>query len=367
MFMRRSAIFLSAAVLAACGLAAGPSRADEVSDFYKGKTITISIGYGPGGGYDTYTRAVARHIGKHIPGNPNVIVQNMPGAGSRLAANWLFNVAPKDGTALAVIGENSALDQALKEEGVQFDVAKFNWIGNPIADSNVTFVWASTGLGSLDDVIAKGGLICGGTGASSPSILQPTILNNLLNARIKIVTGYPGGGDVNLAMERNEVNCRGSNSWASTKSTTRQWLDERKINILVQFSVKKDPSISQYQGKNVPIVTELAKNETDRKALAALVAGTAFGRPLLAPPAVPAMRVAALRKAFDDTMKDAAFVEETGKAKMDLNPIGGAELQKVAQDSVAIDDSVVKRVRELIEIKDLQEAPAQPKGKGKSE
>ena len=342
-----------------------PAVADEVSDFYKGKTINIAIGYTPGGGYDVYTRAVARHIGKYIPGNPNVIAQNMPGAGSRLAANWLYNVAPKDGTAWAVIGENSALDQALKEEGVQFDVAKFNWIGNPIADSNVTFIWASTGLTSLEDVIAKGGAICGGTGASSPSILQPTILNNLLNTKIKIVTGYPGGGDVNLAMERNEVNCRGSNSWASTKSTTRQWIEDRKINILVQFSVRKDPEISAYMKRDVPVITELAKNETDRKALAALVSGTAFGRPLLTAPGVPEARVAAIRKAFDETMKDAAFVEETSKAKMDINPVGGAELQKVAQASVAIDDGVVKRVRELIAIKDLQDAPAQPKGEKK--
>ena len=354
---------LLASLIAVSSLAAAlPAGADEISDFYKGKTINIAIGYGPGGGYDVYTRAVARHIGKHIPGNPNVIVQNMPGAGSRLAANWLYNVAPKDGTALAVIGENSALDQALKQEGVQFDVSKFNWIGNPIADTNISFVNASTGLTSLDDVLQKGGLICGGTGAYSPSILQPTILNNLLDAKIKIVTGYPGGGDVNLAMERNEVNCRGSNSWASTKSTLRQWIDERKINVLVQFSVKKDPTISHYQGKDVPIVTDLAKTETDRKALAALVSGTAFGRPILAPPAVPAARVAALRKAFDDTMKDAAFIEETGKAKMDLNPVSGEELQKVAAASVAIDDSVVKRVRELIAIKDLQDAPAKLKG-----
>jgi len=359
---------IPAALLAVLGLmSAGPAHAaDAVADFYKGKTITISIGYGPGGGYDTYTRAVARHIGKYIPGNPNVIVQNMPGAGSRLAANWLYQVAPKDGTALGVIGENSALDQALKEEGVQFDVAKFNWIGNPISDSNVTFVWASTGLGSLDDVVKKGGLICGGTGASSPSILQPTILNNLLNAKIKIVTGYPGGGDVNLAMERNEVNCRGSNSWASTKSTTRQWIEDHKINILVQFSTHKDPEISEYMKRDVPVITELAKSDTDRKALAALVAGTAFGRPILAPPDVPAARVAALRKAFDETMKDRDFVAETSKAKMELNPIPGAELQKIAQSSVAIDDSVVKRVRELIETKDLHEAPAQPKAKGKS-
>jgi hypothetical protein len=189
----------------------------------------------------------------------------------------------------------------------------------------------------------------------------------LLNAKIKIVSGYPGGGDVNLAMERGEVNCRGSNSWASTKSTTRPWLDEHKINILVQYSVRKDPTISQYQGKDVPIIVDLAKNDTDRKALAALVAGTAFGRPILAPPAVPQARIDALRKAFDQTMTDPEFVAETKQAKMDLNPVSGADLQKIAADSVTIDDAVVKRVRELIEIKDVQEAPNQPKGKAKSE
>ena len=355
---------LPAAVFAvSCLVAAAPAAAaDAVADFYKGKTVTISIGYGPGGGYDVYTRTVGRHLGKHIPGNPNVVVQNMPGAGSRLAANWLYNVAPKDGTALGVIGENSALDQALKEDGVQFDVAKFNWIGNPIADSNITFINASTGIVTLEDQIKKGGAICGGTGASSPSILQPTILNNLLDTKIKIVTGYPGGGDVNLAMERNEVNCRGSNSWASTKSTTRQWIEERKINVLVQFSTRKDPEISEYMKRDVPLITDLAKTDTDRKALAALVSGTAFGRPILTAPGVSEARVAALRKAFDATMTDKAFIEETTKAKMDLNPVSGAELQKIAQASVQIDDSVIRRVKELIAIKDLQEAPAQPKG-----
>ena len=348
-------------MLAAALLIAAPAAADEVADFYKGKNIHIAIGYGPGGGYDTYTRLVARHIGKHIPGNPTMVVQQMPGAGSRLAANWLYNVAPKDGTALAVIGENSALDQALKAEGIKFDVAKFQWIGNPISDTNITFVMTHTGLATMDDVLKKGGLICGGTGASSPSILQPTILNNMMNANVKIVSGYPGGGDVNLAMERNEVNCRGSNQWASTKATTRQWVEEKKINILVQFAIKKDPTISQYQGRDVPSIVELATNDTDKKAVIALVAGAVFGRPIIAPPETPAVRVAALRKAFDDTMKDPAFVEEAAKAKMDLNPVIGADLQKLAADSTAISDAVVKRVEQLVEIKDVQEIPAPAK------
>jgi tripartite-type tricarboxylate transporter receptor subunit TctC len=344
----------------ALGAAALPAAADVVEDFYKGKNVTIAIGFGPGGGYDTYTRLIARHIGKHIPGNPTMVVQQMPGAGSRLAANWLYNVAPKDGTALGVIGENSALDQALKADGIKFDVAKFQWIGNPISDTNITFVMAHTGLVTFDDVLKKGGLICGGTGASSPSILQPTILNNMLDAKIKIVSGYPGGGDVNLAMERNEVNCRGSNQWASTKATTRPWVEGKKINILVQFAVKPDPSISAYQGRPVPTIVDLAKNETDKKAVMALVSGAVFGRPIIAPPETPAPRVAALRKAFEATMKDKTFLDEAAKAKMDLNPVFGEELTKLAAESTAISDAVAKRVQELVQIKDVQEIPAAP-------
>ena len=353
-----------AVALAAAVMFAAPAFADEIEDFYKGKNITINIGYGTGGGYDSYTRLTARHLGKHIPGNPTIVVQNMPGAGSRAAANWLFNVAPKDGTALAVLGENTALDQALKAEGIKFDVTKFNWIGNPISDTNVTFVRSDSGLASIDDVMKKGGLICGGTGASSPSILQPMVLNNLLNAKIKIVSGYPGGGDVNLAVERNEVNCRGSNSWASTKANSQDWIANHKINILVQFSVKKDPTISAYQGRDVPLITELAKNEVDRQALAALTANAVFGRPILAPPDMPPARVAALRKAFDDTMKDPAFLADAKQAKADLNPIPGVELQKVAAETANISDDVRKRIENLVEIKDVTEIPgAKPEKK----
>lgn len=347
---------------AALLLAAVPASADEVADFYKGKTVTIAIGFGPGGTYDAYARLFARHMSKHIPGNPTVVPQQMPGAGSRLAANWLYNVAPKDGTALGAIGENSALDQALKAEGIQFDVAKFNWIGNAIYDTNITYVMASSGIGSIDDVLKKGGLICGGTGASSPSIMQPMILNNLLNAKAKIVSGYPGGGDVNLAMERGEVNCRGSNTWNSVKSTTVQWIEQRKVNILVQFATKKNPDISKYQGRDVPTIVELAKTETDRKALAALVSGAVFGRSLVAPPGVPPVRIAALRKAWDEAIKDPAFRAEAEKAKFDLNPVPGVELQKIAQTAAVLSPEVEKRVHQLVALKDVEEIPAAKKG-----
>lgn len=356
---------LALAITCLIAWAAPAGAQQDIADFYKGKSVTLTIGYGPGGGYDTYTRLIARHIGKHIPGNPNVIAQNMPGAGSRLAANWLYNIAAKDGTQLGVIGENSALDQALKADGIQFDVAKFSWIGNPISDTNITFVMSHTGLATLDDVMKKGGLICGGTGASSPSILQPMILNNMLGTKIKIVSGYPGGGDVNLAMERDEVNCRGSNQWASTKATTRQWVEEKKINILVQFAVEKDPAISQYQGRDVPSIVDLAKTDTDKQAVTALVSGAVFGRSILAPPGIPAPRLAALRAAFEATMKDPAFVAEATKGKMDLNPVSGEELAKLAVKASQLSPSVVKRVQELVEIRDVHEIPAQPKVKKK--
>ena len=344
--------------LAAIGLIVGTtaaSAAASVADFYKGKKIAVVIGYTAGGGYDLYSRAMARHMGKHIPGNPVLVPQNMEGAGSRVAANWLYNVAPKDGTAIGMVGENTPLDQALRAEGIQFDAAKFNWIGNAIADNNVTYVSATTGLASMDDVLKKGGLICGGTGASSPSILQPTILNNLLNANIKIITGYPGGNDVNLAIERGEVNCRGSNSWSSTKATLSRLLEAKALNMLVQFGVNKNPEIGQYQGRDVPLVAELAKSDEDRAALGLLTSGSGLGRSFLAPPGLPADRVAALRAAFQATMADKDFLEEAKKAKMDINVLSGEAVQKVAADTVAATPKIVARSKELVTLKGVEE------------
>lgn len=345
--------------------AAADARADAIADFYKGKPVKVIIGFSAGGGYDLYARTVGRHMGRHLPGNPTFVAQNMTGAGSRKAANWLYNVAPKDGATVATIGENTAIDQALKQPGVQFDVAKFNWIGNSIADNNITIVAASTGIVTIEDVLAKGGLICGGTGASSPSILSPQIINNLTGAKIRIIAGYPGGSAVNLALERGEVNCRGTNSWASQKATLGHWLKERRINVLVQWGLKKNPEISEYQGRDVPLSSELGKTDADRAALRLLASGSAIGRPIVAPPGVPADRVKALRAAFDATMTDPKFRAEAERQKMDLAPLPGEEVQRLAVETISAPEPVVTRALELVARRDIEKLKGSEKKKKK--
>jgi len=343
-------IILGASIGVIAATVALPATASEdVSRFYSGKSIQLAIGYGPGGGYDSYARVLSRHMGRHLPGNPSFVAQNMPGAGSRVAANWLYNVAPKDGSALAMVGQNTPLDQALREKGIQFDAARFNWIGNPIVDNNYTFSWAHSGLHTIEDVLKKGGLICGGSGATSPSVLNPQILNNLLNANIRIISGYPGGNDVNLAMERGELNCRGSNSWASVKATLGPWLKEKKLSFLVEWGLDPEPEVSEYMGRKVPRIIDLVTDESDRRALELIVSGSPLGRPLVAPPDVPAARVEALRRAFDKTVADPTFLAEAKKLSLDIKPVSGERLQEVAAQTANAPKSVVERARMLIQ------------------
>jgi len=345
--MIKPAVGLSLGLAAA--LTSFPAAASEaVAKFYTGKTIQLVIGYSAGGGYDTYARALSRNMGRHIPGNPNFVVQNMPGAGSRTAANWLYNVAPKDGSAIAMIGQNTPLDQALRQKGIQFDTAKFNWIGNPVVDNNYTIAWAASGLHTIEDAVKKGGLICGGTGATSPSVLYPQILNNLLNANIRIISGYPGGNAVNLAMERGEVNCRGSNTWSSAKATQAHSLKENNLKFLVEWGLEREPEVAKYMGRKVPLITDLVTNENDRLALELIVSGSSLGRPLVAPPETPADRVEALRRAFDSTIKDADFIAEAKKLNLDINALPGERLQKIAAQTVSAPEAVIARALELI-------------------
>ena len=352
-YLGRSALI----ALAAFGISAAQpaAAADAVADFYKGKQMHMIIGYSAGGGYDIYARLLSKYMPKHLPGAPNIIPQNMDGAGSRVAANYLYKVAPKDGTYIGIVGQNTPTDQALNEKGVEFDAAKFNWIGNPIVDNNLTYTLKESGYSTLEDVKAKGGLMCGATGAASPSVTQPLMLKNLLGLNIKIIVGYPGGNDVNLAVERNEVNCRGSNSWASTVATLSRFMEGQRLQVLAQFGVTPDPAISAYQGRKVPNILDLVTKEEDRQAILLNVAGVSMGRPFLAPPDVPADRVKALRDAFDAVMKDPEFLEETKKAKLDLNPLPGTELQKIASETVKAPPAAVKRLSELIKQDGLEE------------
>jgi len=334
----------------AAGIVSLPAAADDVADFYKGKQLQLTIGHEVGGGYDVYARLLGRHMGKYIPGNPRIIPQNMLGAGSRTAANWLYRVAPKDGSVFGMTAQTTPLDEALQQEGVAFKSAEFNWIGNPIVDNQVFFAWHETGINRFEEAPSKGGLFCGGTNASTNPATLPRVINYIIGSDIKLALGYPSARSAILAMERKEVNCIGSYSWATAKATVPDLLRERQLNVLVQWGPSKDPEISQYAKHDVPMMNEYARTDEHRALIAMISSGMTLGRPLYAPPGVPAARVAALRKAFDDAVKDPALIAEAEKAKMDLRPISGAELQTLVAEVMKSPPAAVAKMREILNV-----------------
>lgn len=337
------------AAIAGCVPATGAVAQDGAA-FYAGKRIQIIIGFDAGGGYDVYGRLLARHWGRHIPGNPSFISQNMPGAGSRTAANYLYNIAAKDGTVIGTIGQGTPLDQALKEPGVQFDAAKFNWLGNPIVDNLLTVTAKTSGVTTLAELKTKGGVACGDVGAG-PTSTFPAILNRLMGIQNKIIPGYPGVNAVYLAMERGEVDCIGGTTWSSLKSTRGQKLRDRDLNLLVQWGTAKDPSIEAYAQTTVPLILEIATNDLDRRALVYIGTSATLGRPFAAPPGVPADRVEMLRDAFMKTMVDPEFRAEAAKGSLDINAISGAEVQKLATAVVSAPEAELERAKELITVR----------------
>jgi tripartite-type tricarboxylate transporter receptor subunit TctC len=273
----------------------------------------------------------------------------MEGAGSRRAANWLYGVAPKDGSVLGVVAQTTPLDYALRQSGVQFDASKFNWIGNPIVDNQVFIAWRAAGIATLEDARVKGGMICGGTGAASNPVIFPKIINRLLGTQIRVVAGYPGASSIMLAMERGEVNCMGAHAWSNAKATLSGLLKDHKLNFLVQWGPGKDPEISQVAGRDVPLIKEYAKSEIDQRMLVLFNSSMSLGRPILAPPDVPPERVAALRRAFAQTMQDREFLERARSANMDIKPLLGAELQALATSVANAPAEVTARMVEVIQ------------------
>jgi tripartite-type tricarboxylate transporter receptor subunit TctC len=343
--IRHRGKILAVASLAATalGLAAlgAPAKADPVEDFYRGKTIDLIIGYTPGGTYDLYARLVAEFIGDHIPGKPRIVARTMAGGGSRVGASYIANVAPKDGTVLGTADQSLAVEQAMGDKTLQFDTTKFIYIGNPEADNNTTVTWAASGVKTIEDATRRE-VTVGATGGSTSS-QYPKAMNALLGTKFKIVVGYPGGKDIDLAMERGEVEGRGSNSWSSWKATYPDWLRDKKINILVQIGLAKAPDLP-----DVPLLMDLAKNDQDRAVLKLLSAPTRIGRPLFTTPDVPEDRVVALRDAFDATMKDPAFLAQAKKQNFDLDPVSGEEMQKVVAEIVAAPQPVKDELSQII-------------------
>ncbi len=338
--MKPVAAGLLATVLAGAGSAPAWSQ-QSVEDFYKGKTLDMVIGYSPGGTYDLYARLVARFLGNYIPGKPNIVPRNMPGAGSRTATAWVYNVAPKDGTVLATSDQSLAVEQAMGDKQLKFDTTKLIYIGNPNSENNTTVTWHTSGIKTIEDAKQRQ-VVMGATGGSTSS-QYPKAMNALLGTKFKIIIGYPGGNDINLAMEKGEVDGRGSNSWAAWKATRPDWLRDKKINILVQIGLAKAPDLP-----DVPLLMDLAKNDEDHAVLKLLSASGTIGRPVFTSPGVPPERVKALRAAFDAMVKDQAFLDEAKKEHFEINPLGGEELQKLVADIVSTPKPVADKLLEII-------------------
>jgi tripartite-type tricarboxylate transporter receptor subunit TctC len=327
-------------VLWLAALAGTPVQADPVADFYRGKTINLLIGVGVGGEYDLQARLVGRHIGKHIPGNPTVVPQNMTGAGGLKMANYLATVAARDGTSIGMLANNFPALQAVGGQGVQFDAGKFHWLGTIAPVVETMAVWHTTGVASIEDARRRE-VIAGASGRGAITFIYPTMMNELLGTRFKIVTGYTGGNQINLAMERGEVEAR-NNTWSSWKATKRAWLDQKQITVIAQAGPRA-PDLA------APSVEALARTPEERQLIELIVSGTQMGRPLATTPDVPAERVAALRAAFDATMKDPEFRAEAAAMNFEVDPVSGAAMQKVVDKVLATPKEIATRGKHLLE------------------
>jgi tripartite-type tricarboxylate transporter receptor subunit TctC len=312
-----------------------------IADFYRGKTLTAFIGTVAGGEYDLHTRLVIRFIGKHIPGNPGGVAQNMAGGGGVMMANYFCTIPPKDGTQIAMINNALPLAQAMEEPNLKCDQASLRWLGTIAPTLETMALWHTTGVKSIEDARQKE-IVIGASGKGSPTATFPRMMNELLGTKFKIVVGYPGGNEINLAMERGEVGGR-NNTWSSWKATRAEWLAKKQIVIIAQGG------ITAKDLPGVPNVEDLARNDDDRKVMRLLVTASKLGRPLAATPGIPEDRLKALRDAFDATMKDPEFLAAAEQARVEVDPVKGVELQKMVDDLLATPKALIGRARVLVE------------------
>jgi tripartite-type tricarboxylate transporter receptor subunit TctC len=304
---------------------------------------TVVVGYPPGAAYDIYMRTFARHLGKHLPGNPTVVPQNMAGAGSLRAANFLFNAAPKDGSTIGMFARGMAMQPLLDNTGVQFDARKFNWIGSLTSDVSLVLSWHTRPFKTLDDV-RKNEMIVAGTGSGADSVIFPYILNGVLDTKFRVVTGYPGANAFLLAVERGEADGTAGVSWSSITAGRPEWIKEKKINVMVQLGLKKHPEMAPAR-----LVMEYAKTDSDRGVLELIFSRQDMAYPVVAPPGTPPERVAALRKAFDAVLKDPAYLADARKQRLETDPMNGAELAALIDRLYKSPPDVIARASKAIE------------------
>ncbi len=313
---------LSTLAVAAAILAAPASAQD-----FKGRTVTVYIAVGPGGGYDAYGRLLAGSLGQYLEGNPTVIASNMPGGGGRKLGNYMYNAAPKDGSAIAIIHHTTVYDAAFGSKGVQFDSSKFNWLGSLAGFTAIAFARAESGVKSIADAQKKQ-IAMGSTGKGATSYQYCSLLNQMFGTKFKLVTGYKGAKGIYFAVDQKEVDGACGLSWTVTKTRQAHWIRDKFINVFVQLSLERHPEL-----EGVPLVTEFARNDEERKILQFVFGGVKMARPFLSPPGLPKATVAALRKAFTQASKDAKLLDHAQRRKFTIDPIDGERVQKIV-DSI---------------------------------
>jgi tripartite-type tricarboxylate transporter receptor subunit TctC len=337
-------ITIALAVLASAASAMLPAGA-QTGSFYEGKTIVLITSTGVGGTYDAMARAISRHMPRYIPGRPAMIVQNMPGAGNVLATNYMYNIAPKDGTALAVVHAAMPLHQVLDGRGVRYNAGKFNWLGSPGSENEVILVRKGAGIRTIEDARAKP-VILGGTGEGSGLFIIPAAMNNVLGTRFKLVIGYKTSEEVNLAMERGEVQARAF-GYDAIVAQHPDWIRDKTIDIIAQAGVRRNKDLP-----DVPLLTELARTDADREIMALVSSPAALGQPYLAPPGIPADRLAVLRQAFAATMKDKDFLADAAKLNLGVDPMGADEVRAIVEQTISAPPDIVAKAKVAIETTD---------------
>ena len=333
---------LGSLAMVSCLIAGAFPACAQAPNPFNGKPLTMIIGFGPGGGYDSWGRILGRHIGKHLPGNPTVVPQNMPGAGSFQAASHIFNIAPKDGTVMGIIARDAPLGPITGAEGARFDPVRLSWIGTPTTETNVCITTAKSGIKTAQDLTEKT-LIVGDTGAGTGTRSYPKALTEILGMKFKLISGFPSSSDVFLAMERGEVDgiCE---SLDSVTGKRPNWIKDKVVTLLFQGGAEPNPEL-----KDIPYVLDLAKTEQQKAELRFLYAGQGIGRPFVAPPDLPADRLKMLRDAFNATMKDPEFIEEVKKQKLDLEPEDGAHLEALIKQIYSTPKPIVDKIGKLIQ------------------
>jgi len=334
--LERASMIALALVLA--GFAAGGAAAQTPEQFYKGKLLDLEIGYPTGGSNDAYGRLLANHLGRHIPGAPAIVPRNTPGAGSFLAVNRVYANLPKDGTVIALGAPTLALDERLGSQGVRFKTAELNFIGRVDSLINIVMMWKASKVKSIADAQMNVSTLSG-TGAGSTVSIYPTVLNNVIGTKFKLVMGYRGSNEAMLAMERGEVEGH-STAWAAVKVAKPDWLRDKTVNIIVQFALKRHPELP-----DIPTAVELARNDEERAVLSAIMNASEVGTAFFTTPGIPPERLAVLRRAFDDTMKDPDFLAEAGRLRLGVSPLPGEELQKLVAQVSNLSPALLERVR----------------------